>query len=126
MSFSTFRELIESVKQNQFNIIVDGKEYLIKRHFHVRDSRENSSLPRDYAMTKSKYAKVFSLSMNKIDKNKPYTITWSSNGKSNAISVEFINDTTISIFSAIMKSDKPESKLFAKYIDRISLGILND
>ena len=110
-----FRELFENVKEKEFNLTINGIVYLIERHYHVRSPRKNSNIPRDSGMSKQKYQKVLEKGLNHIDKTEPFTLTWESNNKNNAISAEFLSDNKLSIFSALMKQDKAPEKLFAQY-----------
>ena len=118
------RELFENVKEKEFKSTINNKEYLIIRHYHVRTPRKNSIIPRDSGLSKQKYQNILERGLSFIDISKPFTITWESNSKNNAISAEFISEKSISIFSAIMKQDKSHEKLFAKYTNRYHIGVL--
>lgn len=120
----TFRELFENVKEKEFSLKINGANINIIRHYHVRSPRKNSTIPRDSGMSKQKYQKVLELGIQHIDATKPFTITWESNGKNNAISAEFLSASEISIFSALMKQSSTPNKLFAQYTNRYHIGIL--
>ncbi len=119
-----FRELFENVKEKEFKTKINGVEYSIIRHYHVRSPRKNSNIPRDSGLSKQKYQIILERGLNYIDASKPFTLTWESNAKNNAISAEFISEKEISIFSAIMKQDKAPEKLFVQYTNRYHIGIL--
>ena len=119
-----FRELFENVREKEFKSKINNIEYSIIRHYHVRTPRKNTNIPRDSGLSKQKYQIILERGLSYIDISKPFTITWESNSKNNAISAEFISEKEISIFSAIMKQDKAPEKLFAQYTNRYHIGIL--
>lgn len=119
---SSFYEYItEGSLPWDFKLTINSDIYEIIRTIHLRDKRGNDPKPKDFKMSKSKYKKLIELSINKITKNIAYTITWTFNNKSNAISLEK-EDNKLYVFGAIMNSSGDYSKLYKKAQHRIHLG----
>lgn len=114
-SFKKFYySLCEKIREKLFKINISGNEFIIHRDQHVIDSRGNTKRSRDEYMSKNKYKIVLEAGIEHIDKNKPFTITWTTNNKNFAISGKFQGNSRILIFGAIMRSKTPPEKLYAK------------
>ena len=113
--------LAESKIPSKFTTIIDNKEFTITRNYHVQTPRNNSKIPRDAGMSKTKYIKLISLSINSMSEDGVYSITWTGNAKNNIISVTK-KDYTFEIFGAIIKTTDNIDKLYKKAEKRINLG----
>jgi hypothetical protein len=123
---SSFREYLgESTKLNKdFILNITGIDFVIEREFHVRQPRGNTKFPRDAGMSMNKYRVILEKALPLMSKDDTYSITWSSNGKNNIISLTRINNK-FSIFGAIIKSEESVDKLYKKAVNRINLGTIN-
>lgn len=126
MSYKTFREYLEesSKLSNNFNIIINGNTFYVEREFHVRQARGNTNFPRDAGVSMNKYKIIIEKALPFMTKDDTYSITWTSNGKNNIISLTKVNNT-FSVFGAIIKSPDNINKLYSKAINRINLGLVN-
>ena len=113
------KELNEVVKDKQFKIIINNIEYTVIRDNHLTQKRKGDPKPKDFKMTKNKYQEVLQ-NLDKINIEEPFSFTWTINNKSNIISAS-IKDKTITIFGAIMNSDKSEEKLYSDVTNRASI-----
>ncbi len=113
--------LAESKVPNKFDAVIDNKEYTITRNYHVQTSRNNSKMPRDAGMSKNKYIKIISLSIDSMLEDGVYSITWTGNSKNNIISVTK-KGPTFEIFGAIIKTTDNINELYKKAEKRINLG----
>ena len=113
------KELNEVVKDKQFKIIINNIEYTVIRDNHLTQKRKGDLKPKDFKMTKNKYQEVLQ-NLDKINIEEPFSFTWTINNKSNIISAS-IKDKTITIFGAIMNSDKSEEKLYSDVTNRASI-----
>lgn len=118
---SFYNYINEATLPWSFKAEIKGVIYEIVRTQHLRDKRVNDSKPKDFKMSKAKYQRLFDLSMDNMTKNIAYTITWTFNNKSNAISLEKDGDK-LYIFGSIMNSSSDYTKLYQKAQHRIHLG----
>lgn len=128
-SISQIGDLFEAKIKPKFQIKLGDKEVTIIRDYHVMRPRGNSTMPRDSGMSVNKYEKILNSGISHIDKSKSFTLTWTSNSKSYAISGEFQDGTdssAIRIFGAIMgRKEKPESLYKAAGTNRYHVGEVN-
>ena len=123
-NFPKFRDwLLEASLPPDFDILVNNTTFHIIRTKHLRDKRSGDFKPKDFAMSKNKYIRLFELIYNKISNNIAYSVTWTYNNKNNIISFEKDNDEIL-IFGAIMNSNIEYTKLYVKARNRIHLGEL--
>ncbi len=80
--------------------------------------------PRDAGMSMNKYKVILEKALPNMIKDDTYSITWSSNGKNNIVSLNKV-DASFQVFGAIIKSSDSVDKLYAKAINRINLGNIN-
>lgn len=113
------KEITEAVKDKQFKIVINDEEYTVIRDKHLTQKRNGVPKPKDFNMSKQKY-EVALQNLDKINIKEPFSFTWRVNNKSNIISAS-IKDKTITIFGAIMNSDKPEEKLYSDVTNRASI-----
>ena len=74
MKFREYLELIESVKDFEFNIEINGITYKVIRDRHLTQKRADDNNPKDFNMSKSKYAKLFEEALNsKMDLSKAFS-----------------------------------------------------
>lgn len=112
--------VLESVNEKEFTILVDGKEILVKRDYHLRQNRNGDTKPKDFAMSKTKYQDLISRVFKDLTNGLNYTITWKNNGKSNAISL-IKRGNEINIFACINNSNKNIDELYKAGTRRINL-----
>lgn len=118
-NIKTFKELFylhEAVKEKQFKINIDSVEYTVIRDSHLLQKRNGDVKPKDFRMSKTKYAQVLS-HIDKVDTSKSFSFTWYENGKSNIISAE-LKGNNIKIFGAIMNSSKDAKDLYPRVTNR--------
>lgn len=115
--------LHEAVKDTQFKIVIDEKEYTVIRDSHLLQKRKGDAKPKDFNMSKSKYEKIFQAALSSnMDLNKAFSIEWqSSNGKFNIISSILIG-TNFEVFGAIMNASRDSSKLYPVAKQRLNLN----
>ena len=113
------KELNEAVKDKQFKIVINDIEYTVIRDNHLIQKRKGDPKSKDFKMTKNKYQEVLQ-NLDKINIEEPFSFTWTINNKSNIISASLKNKI-ITIFGAIMNSDKPEEKLYSDVTNRASI-----
>ena len=119
MKFRKYINLIESVKEVEFDININSKIYTVVRNKHLIDKRSGDPKPKDFKMSKSKYEKVL-VYIDKINIAEPFSFTWKDNNKSNIISA-YLKGSKIFVFGAIMNSTKDEDKLYPDVTNRYSI-----
>lgn len=110
----SFKEyfISEAVKEKEFTVSIDNKEYDIVRTEHLRQKRKGDSKPKDFKMSKEKYRLIIEqILKSNLDISEPISVTWVNNDKNNVIALQFKNNKFF-IFGAIMNSDKPDEKLY--------------
>ena len=127
MSYNkTFKEYLEESNKipNNFKININSIDYIVKREYHVRQPRGNMNFPRDAGMSMNKYKIIIEKALQYMINDNIYSITWSSNGKNNIISLSK-SSNIFEVFGAIVKSTDHVDKLYTKAINRINLGVIN-
>lgn len=123
-SFREHLQVLEAVKDKTFDIKVDGIVYKVIRDNHLLSKRKGDNKPKDFKMSKEKYKKLITNVLNSnLNLEKPISVTWIDNGKSNVISLDMKDSNTFSIFGAIMNSDKPEDELYKAAEQRLKINL---
>lgn len=128
MKYNILEELLsvnEAVKDIQFKITIDAKDYIVIRDSHLLQKRKGDPKPKDFNMSKSKYQKLFTEALkSNMNLNKAFSVEWqSNNGKYNIISAILVNDT-FEVFGAIMSSKTDSGKLYPVAKQRLNLNTL--
>ena len=124
MKFREYLELIESVKDFEFNIEINGITYKVIRDRHLTQKRAGDNKPKDFNMSKDKYKKAIEQALNsKLNLNKSFSLTWNSNGKNNILSLIMKDEKTFSVFGAIMNSSDPEESLYKSATQRLKINL---
>lgn len=117
-----FRDFITEALKNKFNISLYNETVELIRNGHLRIKRGKSVIPKDAWMSKNKYEKILEIGLKHVDPM-DFTLTWTNNNFSFAISGSQKSDTQIVIFGAIMKSKNAPEKLYKlKGANRYHLG----
>ncbi len=125
MRFRNYIELIESVKDFEFDIEINEIPYKVIRDRHLTQKRAGDNKPKDFNMSKSKYTKLFDEALNsRMDLTKAFSVTWASgNGRNNIISA-VLKGTNFEVFGAIMNSTIDADKLYKAALQRIHINSL--
>lgn len=127
MSFREWIKINESVKQSEFDIVIESETYRVIRVLHLLQKRDNDSKPKDFTLSIKKYTELFDRFLkrkNEVNLKKPISVTWETkNGLNNIISFT-IKNKEFKIFGCIVNSSKHHSKLYPKYTNRIHVGVL--
>ena len=125
MKFRGYLELIESVKDFEFNIEINGITYKVIRDRHLTQKRAGDNKPKDFNMSKSKYAKLFEEALNsKMDLSKAFSVTWASTNDRNNIISAVLKGYNFEVFGAIMNSNMDADKLYKAALQRIHITSL--
>ena len=123
-SFREYLLINESVKEKIFTITINDFNYTIDRRGHLLTKRKGDNKPKDFKMSKEKYKKlIISVLNSNLNLEKPISVTWTDNGKSNVISLDMKDSNIFSIFGAIMNSDKPEDELYKAAEQRLKINL---
>lgn len=125
MKFRGYLELIESVKDFEFNIEINGITYKVIRDRHLTQKRAGDNKPKDFNMSKSKYAKLFEEALNsKMNLSKAFSVTWASSNTRNNIISAVLKGSNFEVFGAIMNSNMDADKLYKAALQRIHITSL--
>lgn len=119
MPFSFIDILNEANLPQFFDIEINGEIFKIIRDDHLLEIRKGENKPKDFKMSKNKYQKLISLTLN-YKTNLLTCFIWGKDGKFNGISI-IKTDNKIRIIGAIMNAKKEES-IYPKAKNRILLG----
>ena len=123
-SFREHLQVLEAVKDKIFEVKVNDIAYKVIRDSHLLAKRKGDNKPKDFKMSKEKYKRLIINVLNsRLNLEKPISVTWTDNGKSNVISLDMKDSNTFSIFGAIMKSDKSEDELYKAAEQRLKINI---
>ena len=124
MKFRIYLDLIEAVKDFEFDILIDETKYKVIRDRHLTQKRAGDNKPKDFNMSKDKYKKAIEQALNsKLNLNKSFSLTWNSNGKNNILSLIMKDEKTFSVFGAIMNSSDPEESLYKSATQRLKINL---
>lgn len=123
-SFIEYLRLNEAVKDNVFTVNIDDIDYIIDRRGHLLKKRTGDNKPKDFNMSKDKYKRAIEQALNSnLNLTKSFSLTWSSNGKNNILSLIMKNNNTFSVFGAIMNSSDPEESLYKSATQRLKINL---